>query len=458
MTIKQVYFIGIGGIGMSNLARYYRSRSLMVAGYDRTETELTRQLVKEGMEIHYRDAVEAIPEAFKERNTTLVVRTPAVPETHAELQFFHSAGFRIVKRAEVLGEISRELDALCVAGTHGKTTTSTLLAHLLRQSSLDCNAFLGGIALNYGTNLLLSEKSRLMVAEADEYDRSFHQLSPWMAAITSVDPDHLDIYHSHEAYLEAFAHFTSLIRPGGVLLMKQALVLQPILVEGVRQYTYATEQMPYGRSADFYAENIVIEEGRLYFDFNYPGGRIKKMELGLPIMIHVENALAAMGLAYLSGVSPGELRAALVSFKGNQRRFDFQIRRDDFVYIDDYAHHPDELKASIRSLKALYPGKELTGIFQPHLYSRTRDFAGEFAKALSGLDYVYLLDIYPAREEAIPRVDSRLIFDKLTSRGKILCSMDEILSLLDRKKPEVLVTLGAGNIDRLVPLLKEKYS
>ncbi|MFA5470166.1 MAG: Mur ligase family protein, partial [Bacteroidales bacterium] len=229
MTIKQVYFIGIGGIGMSNLARYYRSRSLMVAGYDRTETELTRQLVKEGMEIHYRDAVEAIPEAFKERNTTLVVRTPAVPETHAELQFFHSAGFRIVKRAEVLGEISRELDALCVAGTHGKTTTSTLLAHLLRQSSLDCNAFLGGIALNYGTNLLLSEKSRLMVAEADEYDRSFHQLSPWMAAITSVDPDHLDIYHSHEAYLEAFAHFTSLIRPGGVLLMKQALVLQPIL-------------------------------------------------------------------------------------------------------------------------------------------------------------------------------------------------------------------------------------
>jgi UDP-N-acetylmuramate--alanine ligase len=317
---------------------------------------------------------------------------------------------------------------------------------------------LGGIALNYGTNLLLSEKSRLMVAEADEYDRSFHQLSPWMAAITSVDPDHLDIYHSHEAYLEAFAHFTSLIRPGGVLLMKQALVLQPILAEGVRQYTYATEQMPYGRSADFYAENIVIEEGRLYFDFNYPGGRIKKMELGLPIMIHVENALAAMGLAYLSGVSPGELRAALVSFKGNQRRFDFQIRRDDFVYIDDYAHHPDELKASIRSLKALYPGKELTGIFQPHLYSRTRDFAGEFAKALSGLDYVYLLDIYPAREEAIPRVDSRLIFDKLTSRGKILCSMDEILSLLDRKKPEVLVTLGAGNIDRLVPLLKEKYS
>lgn len=458
MTIKQVYFIGIGGIGMSNLARYYHSRSCRVAGYDRTETELTKQLVKEGMEIHYRDDVEAIPEAFKEVNTTLVVRTPAVSDMHSELQYFRSAGFRIVKRAEVLGEISRELDALCVAGTHGKTTTSTLLAHLLRQSSLDCNAFLGGISLNYGTNLLLSGKSRLMVAEADEYDRSFHRLSPRMAVITSVDPDHLDIYHSHEAYLEAFAHFTSLIRPGGNLLMKQSLVLQPRLAEGVKTYTYATEQMPHSSKADFRAENITIEEGRLYFDFIYPGGVLKKMELGLPITIHVENALAAMGLAYLCGVSAEELRPALASFKGNQRRFDFQIRRNDFVYIDDYAHHPNELKACIRSLKALYPTKELTGIFQPHLYSRTRDFADEFAQALSGLDYVYLLDIYPAREEPIPGVDSKLIFDKMTIEGKTLCSMDEILSLLDRKKPEVLVTLGAGSIDRLVPLLKEKYS
>ncbi len=458
--MKNVYFIGIGGIGMSNLARYFRHEGCEVAGYDRTRTPLCERLEAEGIAIHYEDNVALIPEAFRQKENTLVVRTPAVPLTHGELQYFEKQGFSIMKRAAVLGEISKDKRALCVAGTHGKTTTSTMLAHLLRHSPVDCNAFLGGISKNYQTNLLLSENSDFAVIEADEYDRSFHHLRPYMAIITSVDPDHLDIYGTHEAYLESFAHFTELIQEGGCLLKKAGLALKERTAPSVKVYTYAG---PYATEtekaeSDFYADKVTISQGRLYFDFHYPQGCIEQMELGLPMMIHVENAVAAMAVAHLSGVSDDDLRAALACFQGNQRRFDYQIRRDDFVYIDDYAHHPDELKASISSLKALYAGKKITGVFQPHLYSRTRDFAKEFAEVLSQLDEVVLLDIYPAREEAIPGVSSALIYDAITCPKKQMATLQNLCDVLAGKDMEVLVTLGAGDIDKLVPRLREMFS
>jgi len=458
MQIRQVYLIGIGGIGMSNLARYYRHEGLPVAGYDRTRSDLCAQLESEGIAIHYQDSVEAIPAAFKDPEHTLVIITPAIPASHSEWQYFRQGGHTIMKRAAVLGEISKDKRALCVSGTHGKTTTSTLLAHLLRQSRVDCSAFLGGISKNYGTNLLLSDRSDLTVIEADEYDRSFHHLRPYMAVVTATDADHLDIYGTHEAYLESFAHFTELIRPDGCLLVKQGLLLKPRPVAGVRCYSYATERQEGYRQADFYADRVQVADGRLYFDFHYPGGVLEHMELGVPMLIHVENATAAMALAHLNGVSDEELRRGLASFQGNLRRFDIQVRRPGFVYIDDYAHHPDELRASIASLKFLFPDKKITGIFQPHLYTRTRDFAAEFAAVLSELDEVILLDIYPAREEPIPGVTSQIIFDRLTAPLKHLATLDNVVALLDTLHPEVLATLGAGNIDSLIPILKEKYS
>lgn len=457
--MKKVYFIGIGGIGMSNLARYFKHEAYQVAGYDRTRTPLCIQLEAEGIDIHYEDNVNLIPQDFLQKEDTLVVRTPAVPLTHSELQYFEQEGFQIMKRAAVLGEISKDKRALCVAGTHGKTTTSTLLAHLLRQSPIDCNAFLGGISKNYQNNLLLSPKSDFAVIEADEYDRSFHHLRPYMAIITSVDPDHLDIYGTHEAYLESFAHFTSLIQEGGALVKKIGMPLKARCQPSVRVYQYAGPNASAAEKAeaDFYADSPRFVDGRLYFDFHYPQGCIEQIELGLPMMIHVENAVAAMALAHLNGVSDQDLRAALACFQGNQRRFDYQIRRDDFVYIDDYAHHPDELKASISSLKALYADKKITGVFQPHLYSRTRDFAKEFAAVLSCLDEVILLDIYPAREEPIPGISSEMIFKDITCPNKEMASLDTLCKLLEDKKLEVLVTLGAGDIDKLVPQIKNMF-
>ena len=442
---------------MSNLARYFRHEQLPVAGYDRTPSDLTRRLEAEGIAVHYEDSVDLIPEAFRDPATTLVVRTPAVPLTHSELRYFEEHGFTLMKRAAVLGEISKDKRALCVSGTHGKTTTSTLLAHLLRQSGVDCNAFLGGISRNYDTNLLLSDKSDFAVIEADEFDRSFHHLRPYMAIVTAVDADHLDIYGTHEAYLESFAHFTELVRPDGCLVMKQGLALAPRLPQGARLYTYATESMPGYEDADFRADHIHYQADRLFFTFHYPGGEVADMELGVPMLIHVENATAAMALAHLCGVSDEALRQALATFRGNQRRFDFQVRRPGFVYIDDYAHHPDELKASIASVRALYPGKKITGVFQPHLYTRTRDFAAEFAQALSALDKVVLLDIYPAREEPIPGVTSQIIYDRLTCPERTMATLDNLVQTLDLDRPEVLVTLGAGNIDRLVPVLREHF-
>ncbi|MDD4922503.1 MAG: UDP-N-acetylmuramate--L-alanine ligase, partial [Bacteroidales bacterium] len=421
---SHIYFVGIGGIGMSNLARYFKSRGKAVAGYDRTKSALTEELEKEGIDVHYSDDIAAIPVDFLKKESTLVVRTPAVPEDQSELRFFRKNEYKILKRAQVLGEVSRSSRSLCIAGTHGKTTTTTMTAHLLKQSSVDCSAFLGGISNNYHTNLLLSDHSDLTAIEADEYDRSFHQLTPFMAVITSVDPDHLDIYKTHTEYLESFAHFTELIRPEGCLVIKKGLPLKYRVKPGVKVLFYSVNE-----KADFFAEKIHYTSGRLLFDFNYPGGVIHDIELGVPIQVNVENAVAALALAHLNGVTDAELRLGLAGFRGTWRRFDFQIRRDDFVYLDDYAHHPEELRASIRSIKALYPGKKITGIFQPHLYSRTRDFADEFASVLSELDDLILLDIYPAREQPIPGVTSEMILEKVTLNLKTITTLDKVFEV-----------------------------
>lgn len=435
---------------MSALIRYFISKGKRVAGYDRTPSDLTSQLNKEGAEIHYEDNVSLIPMYCKDASSTLVVFTPAVPSSHAELTFFKENGFEIMKRARVLGEITRNSRGLCFAGTHGKTTTSSMAAHLLKQSDIDCSAFLGGILKNYDSNLLLSNRSDLTVIEADEYDRSFHQLTPYMAVITSADPDHLDIYGTPSAYRESFEYFTSLIRSDGYLIMKKGIAVTPRLQPGVTLYTYSVEE-----DADFRAENIRIGNGEILFDFVTPTETVCNISLGVPMKVNIENGVAAMAVAWLSGVAPDMLRAGMASFAGAKRRFDFYIKKNDLVLIDDYAHHPAELKASIISVKALYGDKKVTGIFQPHLYTRTRDFADDFAESLSCLDELILLDIYPAREEPIPGITSRVIFDKVTLSNKRLCSKEELLEIVATEKFEVLLMAGAGDIDRLVLPVKQ---
>ena len=394
--IQSVYFIGAGGIGMSALVRYFLSKGKAVAGYDRTPSELTERLVKEGAQIHYEENAALIPDTCRNPATTLVVYTPAIPQEHAELAYFRAGGFEIHKRAQVLGLITRGSKGLCVAGTHGKTTTSTMAAHLLHQSHVGCTAFLGGISKNYGTNLLLSADSPYTVIEADEFDRSFHHLSPWMSVITATDPDHLDIYGTREAYLESFRHYTTLIRPGGALIIHQDLDLQPDLQPGVATYTY-------GRDAgDFHAENIRIGGGEIYLDFVAPDTRIRDVRLGVPVSINIDNGVAAMALAHLSGATDKEIRRGMDSFEGVVRRFDFKVKTDRVVFLSDYAHHPAEIAQSVKSVRELYPDRKITGLFQPHLYTRTRDFYQEFADSLSLLDEVILTEIYPAREEPIP--------------------------------------------------------
>ena len=448
-NINSVYFIGIGGIGMSNLARYFLSKGKMVAGYDRTETSLTKELVKEGANIHYIDSKDLIPITFTDIAHTLVVYTPAIPSDSVELNYFKQNGFDLHKRAEVLGLITKQSKALCCAGTHGKTTTSSMLAHILRQSHLDCNAFLGGILRNYDNNLLLSDKSEYTVVEADEYDRSFHWLHPYMALITSVDPDHLDIYLTEQAYLESFEKFTSLIQSGGALVIKHNIKLQPRLKEDVRLYTYSEEK------GDFHAQNIRIGNGEIYFDFVTPKETITNIKLGVPVKINIENSVGAMALAWLNGATPDELRKGISTFQGAKRRFEFILKTDKIVMIDDYAHHPQELAASITSVKALYPDRKVTGVFQPHLYSRTKDFAPDFARSLSLLDELILLDIYPAREKPIEGVTSEIIFNKVTC-PKTICSKDQLLDLITSKNDiEVLLTVGAGDIDQLLMPIKE---
>lgn len=449
-TIQSVYFVGAGGIGMSALVRYFLSKGKLVAGYDRTPSPLTECLITEGAQIHYEENIDLIPEACKEPATTLIVLTPAVPHEHAELVYFREHQFEIQKRAQVLGTITHSSQGLCVAGTHGKTTTSTMAAHLLYQSHVGCTAFLGGISKNYGTNLLLSSTSPYTVIEADEFDRSFHWLSPYMSVITSTDPDHLDIYGTEQAYLESFEHYTTLIQPGGVLLIRQGISLQPQVQPGVNVYTYSRSE------GDFRAENIRIGGGEIFIDFVGPDIRINDIQLGIPISINIENGVAAMALAHLNGVTPDEIKQGMASFRGVDRRFDFKIKNDRIVFLSDYAHHPSEIKQSVLSMRELYRDKKITAVFQPHLYSRTRDFYSDFADSLSLLDEVILIDIYPAREQPIPGVTSQLIYDNLRPGiAKSLCRKEEILDLLKEKEIEVLITLGAGDIDNYVPAITQ---
>ena len=443
---SSLYFIGAGGIGMSALVRYFLAKGYRVAGYDRTSSPLTEALQSEGLEIVYDESVDLIPDYCRDPKTTLVVYTPAIPATHAGLVYFREHGFKVVKRAELLGLITQSSKGLCFSGTHGKTTTSSMAAHIFHESPIGCNAFLGGILRNYNSNLILSDHSPFTVIEADEFDRSFHWLHPYMAVVTATDPDHLDIYGTEEAYLESFAHFTSLIQPGGCLVIKKGIKLVPRVQEGVKVYTYSARD-----GGDFHADNIRVGNGTILFDFVAPDGVVADVELGVPVDINIENAVAAMAIARLNGVADDDMRRAMASFKGAKRRFEFWVKRDDRVMIDDYAHHPDELKASIRSVRALYPGRKLTVIFQPHLYSRTRDFAPQFAEALSMADQVILLDIYPARELPIPGVTSQLIFDRITCRDKELCLREKLLERIKECNFDILLTMGAGDIDRLLP-------
>lgn len=431
---------------MSALVRYFLSKGKQVAGYDRTPSELTETLIAEGAQIHYEESVDLIPDACKEKETTLVVLTPAIPQEHAELTYFRDNGFEIQKRAQVLGSITRSSKGLCVAGTHGKTTTSTMAAHLLHQSHIGCTAFLGGISKNYGTNLLLSAKSPYTVIEADEFDRSFHWLSPYMSVITSTDPDHLDIYGTEQAYLESFEHYTTLIQPGGTLIIRKGISLKPRVQEDVKVYTYSRDE------GDFHAENIRIGNGEILIDFVAPDTRINDIRLGIPVSINIENGIAAMALAHLNGATDEEIRQGMASFRGVDRRFDFKIKNDRIVFLSDYAHHPSEIKQSVMSMRELYTDRKITAIFQPHLYTRTRDFYKEFADSLSLLDEVILTDIYPAREQPIAGVSSQLIYDNLRPGiEKSLCRKEEIPDIVKNKEIDVLITLGAGDIDNYVP-------
>ncbi len=448
--IKSVYFVGAGGIGMSAIARYFIHKGLVVAGYDKTPSNLTNQLEKEGMLIHYEENIEEIPHACKNSATTLVIYTPAIPQEHKELTFFRENGFCVEKRAQVLGMLTRTHKGLCFAGTHGKTTTSTMCAHIMHQSAVDCNAFLGGISKNYGTNYILSEKSDYVVIEADEFDRSFHWLRPWMSVITSTDPDHLDIYGTKEAYLESFRHYTTLIQPGGALIIHKGLEMKQAVQEGVKVYEYALNE------GDFHAENIKIDNGEITFDFISPIENISNIRLGQPIPINIENGVAAMAMAQLNGCTTEELKYGISTYHGVDRRFDFKIKTDKLVFMSDYAHHPKEIFQSARSIRELYKDKKITAIFQPHLYTRTRDFYKDFADSLSLLDRVVLCDIYPAREKPIPGVTSKLIYDNLKPGvEKEMIKKEDVIDFVKNNDFEVLVILGAGDLDNYVPQIEK---
>ena len=448
--IKAVYFVGAGGIGMSAIARYFLNKKLIVAGYDKTPSNLTHELEKEGMLIHYEENVDLIPEACKDAKTTLVIFTPAIPAEHKELVFFHENNFTIEKRAQVLGTLTRTHKGLCVAGTHGKTSTSTMCAHIMHQSHVDCNAFLGGISKNYGTNYILSDKSDFVVIEADEFDRSFHWLRPWMSVITSTDPDHLDIYGTKEAYLESFRHYTELIQPGGALIIHKNLEMKQHVQDGVKIYEYSQDE------GDFHAENIKIKNGGITFDFISPIENVTGVELGQPVPINITNGVAAMAMAQLNGCTADELRYGMKTYGGVDRRFDFKIKNDKLVFLSDYAHHPKEIYQSAKSIRELYKDRKITAIFQPHLYTRTRDFYKDFANSLSLLDEVILCDIYPAREQPIPGVTSKLIYDNLKPGvEKSMIHKENVLDLVKNRDFDVLVVLGAGDLDNYVPQITE---
>ncbi|MFI3239401.1 MAG: UDP-N-acetylmuramate--L-alanine ligase [Bacteroidales bacterium] len=445
---NSIYFVGAGGIGMAALVRYYLQNGYRVAGYDKTRTPLTDSLVEEGAVISFSDEIAEIPDYCKDKDTTLVVFTPAVPATHKGLTYFRENGFKVLKRAQLLGLITKQSKGICFAGTHGKTTTSSIAAHLMHQSEIGCNAFLGGILRNYDSNLLLSNSSPYTVIEADEYDRSFHSLSPYIAVITSTDADHLDIYGTEEAYLESFIHFTSLIQSEGALIMHTNCKITPKLADGVKLYSYSRDK------GDFHAENVRYIDGDIIFDFVYPNGVIKDITLGVPVDINIENSVAAMAATILLGVDVNAMRSAVKSYMGAKRRFEFWLKEsgeNGRVVIDDYAHHPDEIKASISSLKALYPNRKLLTVFQPHLFSRTRDFAPEFATALSLSDEVLLLEIYPARELPMEGITSEIILKDIICDSKEICSKNDLINTLKKYNFDILLTLGAGDINNYLP-------
>ena len=447
-NIKSVYFLGAGGIGMSALVRYFLSEGKFVAGYDRSPSPLTTQLIAEGAQLQFEETPEKIPAECRDASNTLIIYTPAIPQGHLEWEYFKRNGFVIKKRAEVLGIITRGKRGVCAAGTHGKTTTSTMTAHLLHQSHVDCAAFLGGISKNYKSNLVLSDKSDLVVIEADEYDRSFLQLTPYIAAITSADPDHLDIYGNKEKYLEAFAQFTERIRPDGYLIIHEGLEVKPRTADGVKCYTYGRTE------GDFHATNIRIGGGTIIFDYVSPWGTISDIELGVPVSINIENGVVSMAMAQICGATAEELRNGMKSFAGADRRFDFHIKEENLVLLSDYAHHPDEIRACAMSMRELYPDKKISVIFQPHLFSRTADFYNEFAQSLSLFDEVILTEIYPAREQPIAGVTSDLIYDRLAPNvEKRLCPRSEVLTIVNEKRDtfQVLVSLGAGDLENDVP-------
>ena len=449
--IKSVYFLGAGGIGMSALVRYFLNEGKFVGGYDRTPSPLTTKLIEEGAVLHFEENPNLVPSECKDPASTLVVYTPAVPADHKEWELFRNGGFAIKKRAEVLGIITKGKRGVCAAGTHGKTTTSTMTAHLLHSSQVDCAAFLGGISKNYGSNLITTTSSDFVVIEADEYDRSFLQLEPYIATITSADPDHLDIYGNKENYLEAFAQFTERIRPDGYLIIHEGLEVKPRTKEGVKIYTYDREK------GDFHAENIRIGGGTILFDYVSPWQRIENIELGVPVSINIDNGIASMAMAEICGATADEMKEAMKSFSGAERRFDFHIREQELVLLSDYAHHPDEIRACAQSLKELYAGRKVTALFQPHLFSRTSDFYKEFAESLSLFDKVILTDIYPAREKPIPGVTSELIYNNLgPDVEKSICSRTAVLEAVEQCKEsiEVLVVLGAGDVENEIPQIK----
>lgn len=444
--IKAVYFVGAGGIGMSAIARYFIRKGVVVAGYDKTPSELTKQLEREGALLHYEENVDEIPHACRDPKQCLVIYTPAIPAEHKELQYFRANGFTVEKRAQVLGTLTRTHKGLCVAGTHGKTSTSTMCAHIMHQGHIDCNAFLGGISKNYSTNYIISAESDYVVIEADEFDRSFHWLRPWMSVITATDPDHLDIYGTKEAYLESFRHYTTLIQPGGALIIHRGLEMHADVQLGVKVYEYSRTE------GDFHAENIRIDNGTITFDFVSPIENVKDVELGQPVPINIDNGIAAMAMAQLAGCTAEELKYGMKTYRGVDRRFDFKINDSRHVLLSDYAHHPKEIYQSAKSIRELYKGRHITAIFQPHLYTRTRDFYRDFADALSQLDEVILTEIYPAREQPIEGVTSQLIYDNLRPGiEKSIIRKDDVLDLVKQRDFDVLVILGAGDLDNYMP-------
>ena len=440
---------------MSALERYFNQNGYKVGGYDKTPSALTDSLISEGIDIHFEDNIDAVDKAFKDKESTVVCYTPAIPKDHGELNYFLQNGFMVMKRAQILGMLTADKKGLCFAGTHGKTTTSTMCAHLMHQSSLDCNAFLGGLSKNYGTNYILSENSDFVVIEADEFDRSFHWLRPWMSVITSTDADHLDIYGTEEAYLESFRHYSTLVKPGGALIVKEGIKAKIEPQEGVRLYTYSRN------CGDFHAENIRIANGTITFDFISPIETVCNVALGQPIPVNIENGVAAMAMAQLNGLTAEELRKGMETYGGVDRRFDFKIKDSRHVLLSDYAHHPKEVLQSAMSLRELYSDRKITAIFQPHLYTRTRDFYKEFAEALSVLDEVVLTDIYPAREQPIEGVTSQLIYDNLAEGvSKTLIKSTEVLDFVSSRDFDVLVILGAGDLDNkcgeIAEIIKKK--